>query len=168
MAMNVDVLVSTGQDATQNYFDVLITPFLGADFTAFNIRTQTFNIPGSGSPTYERKYKTQKILLTTAEVELEKTLTLNFIVDEFYNEYKKILRWKNAILNTATGIIGQLNLLKAIITVQAYTASEVPIQQWVFEGARPINVGDISFDRNSGEALAVDVTFAFDKLNDQF
>lgn len=164
---NVEQLVATGQDATQNYFDIITNPIQGYDFTALNIRTQTFNVPGSGAPTYERKYKSEKILLTTAEIEQEKTLTVNFIIDELYLEYKKVIAWKNAVANVSNGVIGALSTLKTTMTVIAYSSAEIPVQQWVFEGVRVINVGDVSFDRNSGEALAVDITFAFDRMKDE-
>ena len=166
--MSVDLLISLGSDAFNNHFDVVIPPFQGEGFDPFNIRIQTFPIPSSGSDTYERKYKGQTILLTSPTVTLEKTFTINFSVDEYYIEYKKVKLWKNAVVNTYTGAIGNLATLKVPITVMAKSTStpDIPTQIWIFEGSRCISIGDISLDRNGTEAIMVDATFAYDRLND--
>jgi hypothetical protein len=166
--MSTDILVALGSDAFANNFDIIIPPFQGNEFVSLNIRTQTFTIPRSGSETYDRRYKTQRILLTTNQVTLEKTFTINFTVDEFFNEYRKLRNWKNLVMDTKTGIPGPLIALKVPVTVLAYSAGGiVPTNSWIFEGARCISIGDVSFSRGSADPITVDATFAYDNFDDK-
>ncbi len=171
--MSIETIQNLGDDALSNLFEISISPigFL-SDITSTLLRVQNFNIPPTGANTYEVHYKTQMFTKVGGKVNAPNEFTFDFRVDRNWVVYKGFKVWKNAVANSATGVIasdGIGNAFRVPITVWATDGNGIKISgfgQWSFAGCFLQNLGEISLDYTSGDPIMLTVTIGYMLMDD--
>lgn len=179
--MSIESTYRMGEDALQNLFEITFSlagipiPTLSDAGVAWALRAQNFNIPTSGSQTYEVHYKTHVVERISGKGETPKEFSFDIRVDRYWAVYKVLALWKNAMFGTWDNEIGSDYLgatdttnFRVPITVKPTGADGkiLSTQQlgglataWQFEGCFVKTLGEVPFDYTGGEPLTVNVTF---------
>jgi hypothetical protein len=175
--LNIQAMLDLGRDALSNLYDLVIDPVDGLNFDQLTLRINDFTPPESSISTYERHYKTRKIEITGAKIEQDNQIDIEFRVDQNWDEYRKIVGWRNKVYDPKTGqILGGSNM-QTTIKVLAYAndANEDLVQAgmsdgriagdgamtWVFENAMPIKIATSGFTREGSDVVTGTITFLF-------
>lgn len=178
---NIDTVFNLGEDAFANLFEISFTPpngivnQVGAGEMQI-ARIKGFEIPDTGVETYEVNYKTQSFTRVTAKVDAPNEFTFDIRIDRNYLMYKTFVNWKNSVINTETGQMGEdtsldsgLRTTVSVWPVQANNTGQKnsDAMQWKFIGCICTNVSGISFDHDSGDPLEATITMNFVKMQEQ-
>lgn len=171
--MSVEIIRNLGDDALENLFEMSIGPIAFiTDLQSTLLRIQGFTIPATGITTYDVHYQTQKITKPNGKIDAPNEFDFTFRVDRNWTIYRGFKNWKNAIANSATGIIandGVLNPFRVPVTVWPIDSDGQKVEnfgQWTFTGCFVQKIGDIGFQYSSGEPLTTTVTMGFAKFDD--
>jgi len=168
----IDKIYNAGDDALSNLFNMSIDPIPYIDIEPTLVRVQSVTIPATGVETYEVPYKGVSIVKPGGKVDVPKEFSFDLRVDRNWWIYKGLVAWKNAVGDSASGVIGPdgpANNNRANITVWAVTPNDDAIPDfgaWRFKGCFVQNVGDIGFDYSSGDPIVVTITMSYLTLDD--
>lgn len=168
----VDIMANMGEDALSNHFQVVIPAInqLGVSVANLNMRVLTIGIPDRVINTYDITKRGRTFARPNGKIEQEKTVTLSFRHDKYFQCYKSLINWMNFIQDNQTGAmasdsgpagIGGASEFRHNIEVWAINGLDnaVPNTIWTLEGAYPTSVQGIDFDENGGDdAMTCDVT----------
>lgn len=105
----ISALLATGADAMDNLFDVDITlpdailAVTPAGRIPFGLRCLGFEPPKFTLKTYDAPYKTMKIKRSAGKIEGDRSFKLQFRLDAYYQIYRLLLAWRDAVMQPATG-----------------------------------------------------------------
>jgi hypothetical protein len=169
----IEQIYQLGDDALQNFFEVTIPAIAGVSMDNIVLRSTDINIPQSGVNTYEIPFKTQKVAKIGGKIDLTTTFSMSFRVDRYYEEYKKLVTWKNMGGNPHTGEIATDNITSSAhrvdIEVHPIDSDGLPIDgalYWIMHYAFLKTIPDIRFDYNNGDPIIVSLTFEFTTLEE--
>lgn len=168
----IDKIYNAGDDALANLFNMAIDPIPFIDLEPTIVRVQNVTIPSTGATTYEVSYKGHTITKPGGKVEVPNEFTFDIRIDRNYYIYKGLVAWKNAVADSASGIIGPdgpANNNRVNITVWGVDPDDDPLPdfgEWKFKGCFVQNIGDVGLDYTSGDPIVVTVTMGFLTLDD--
>lgn len=176
MATNsIDTVFGFGEDALPNLYEITVVeyPKVLKDKKPLDLaasgRIQNINIEGNKVDSYERHYKTQKILVPNGKLALTKETTFQLRVDRDFKFYNVCAEWVNlANSSNREMYLGEMKDYLGTIIVSRVNKDLKPIDDpnasnvgWQFHYAWLKSIGDIPLDWATGDAISVDVSLAY-------
>ena len=177
MATNtIDTVFGFGEDALPNLYEISVVEY-PKNFKkndkpldlASSGRIQNFTIEGNKVESYERHYKTQKVLIPNGKIALSKEVTFQLRVDKDYKFYNVVSEWINQANSSKQEMfLGSIDDYLGTIVVSRVGSNLKPIDTskgkntgWKLHYVWPKSIGDLPLDWANGEAITVDVTLAY-------
>lgn len=171
----METIFSQGDDAIGYEFQISLGPIPYLDVaTNLLVRCNTVEIPAISVQTYEYDYKSEKVVKPNGKIGTPKEFSTEFRIDKYYNLYKAIKTWNNAIVSPVSGGVATdsnngVSAIRIPITVSTGTydieGNFVPtLQVWNFTGCFPVEVGGFTLDSQSGDPVMCTVRWSFLKM----
>lgn len=108
-------LISTGNDAQSNLYEVIFEGGYLTDInTALSLRCKGFTPNLPSQQTYQVKYVTASIDRPVAKITLDRSFSLDFRLDDYWDVYKALLKQQNLTMNAQKSYVSiDLNELKS-------------------------------------------------------
>lgn len=166
--MAIESLYAQGDDALENQFMLSVVPILNVVPEPLKFRVLSVDIPERSVETYEKHWQTQSYTAVGGKITTPNEFSFSFRIDKYWQIYTIFDRWHAAIADPETGNIAldrDLGGFRTDISVNTVDASGMPTSDgWTFVKAFPSNVGNISFNQESGGALSLDITMQFVRM----
>ena len=130
----VTALYEIGPDAMDNLYDVIIIPPEHLTDTSSGIETQMrlraagFSPPQFDQQTYSIQYKTVSMNRPSTHITGERSFTITFRLDAYYQVYQALLQWRSLVFEPSVGYANQAlpddERLYGVVSV--YTATQPP------------------------------------------
>jgi hypothetical protein len=167
----MDTLMLFGEDALQNHYNVIIPAFPNVlALESFNLRVISFELPAQTISTYDIVKRGKKFQRPSGVSEQEKTFTIEYRVDKYYQTYNAIAQWLGYIQNPSSiamgsdsGLLGAggLSTFRIPMLVQGLDTNNIITNLWSFTGCFPTEQASISFSEESGDPITVSLTFSY-------
>lgn len=124
-------------------------------------------VPQNTIPQEDVRYAGGNIFVSSHSRPSYDPVTVNFTIDNRFNNYWVINKWINLMRDEVTGIFSPeleqnnvgVGLYSSDFIITARDEFNSDVIKWIYKSAFPISLGDISFsDRESGE---IETTFQF-------
>lgn len=190
MADTLTTLISSGPDAFNNLWDVVITPPTNGGVlpTSYSIRIDGFDPVEPKIKTYPKSYKGVTITVPGSDIDLDRSFTMTFRGDSVYKLYGELQKWK--VLTFSGYGEGQVNYGSSLggpgnnsaegtIEVMAYksdatnpltTLGENPATAsagvtWVYKNVVCVETGEPKYVRGDGQPVSFTARFIFGKVD---
>ena len=182
---SITTLMTSGADAFNNLYDILITAPTGIDDnqTSMSVRSMGFTPPELNIGEYQAKYKGVTITRPNAKIEGERKFTIDLRMDADYEIIKYLTKWKNKVVipdgegeiiygslssstlgSTADAVTGSVavNVYRASTSLSEIADAEAtPIMQWKFYNVICVKIGAPAFSRGSSDPTKITAEFMF-------
>jgi hypothetical protein len=140
-------------------------------------------VPNISVPSIENRYAGQTFTATSYSRDPYPPLTVDFIVDNRFNNYWVLYTWLNLLNDEATGTYdntgltqptqsivntnakGQFSQYKTNLTIYGLDEYNKRIISFVYTDAFPTNLGGISFSYKDSGEVETTVTFSYSQLH---
>lgn len=190
MADTLTTLISSGPDAFNNLWDVVITPPTNGGVlpSSYSIRIDGFDVPEPKIKTYPKSYKGVTINVPGSDIDLDRSFTMTFRGDSVYKLFGELQKWKELTFSGykegevkyGSSLGGPNNrTAEGTISVTAYksdgtnplsiiggsspvtTASGVT---WQFDNVVCVESGQPKLTRGDGQPISFTARFLFGKM----
>lgn len=171
MALNYLSSLSVADDQMANQFDVVFSsvPVLAGDgstkasATDLKVRMdRSIDIPEVKVATYDLEYRGMKMPMISQKEDYDKSITLNFRLDDNWRVYNALQSWYSAAFNPNTGVRGSFSSYSTTMTVTAYGGIT---KTFTFENVRIKSLKLETFDHTSTDPSRVECSFIYTYSN---
>ena len=136
-------------------------------------------VPDINVPSANVRYSGQTLAQSSHSREAYPPVTVNFTIDNQFNNYWTIYTWLNMLNNEATGVYDQAELApsskhqnntnpyypyKSTITVFALDEYDNRVAEFTYKNAFPTNLGGISYSYRDAGEIETSFTFEYSQL----
>lgn len=150
--------------------------------TTINLDTLQFSVwgsvvPGVNVPAVDMKYMGANVPISTHARPPWEPVTVNFHIDNLWNNYWVIYSWLNLIRSDQDGAFseltdGQNNVIESMtikdyasdMTIYSFDEYNKPRVKWTYTAAFPTNLGSIKFTEKESTHVECNFTFQFSRL----
>lgn len=167
--MLIDTIYSFGEDALDYESSIVINfpDALGASglMGAVNFRAVSYSVPEYSIATYQQTYKGFTFDRWKAGTDTERSFTIQFRMDKYFQIYDQLLTWAKACSDITTGMAAPdvSDIFRGSVSImQTDNLGNILSTGWVFDGVWPRRIGEVAYDNTSdGSQINVDVEFRF-------
>lgn len=184
--MSIEQVYRAGEDALQNVWEIAFLSEGELDnVIAFSesakFRTKSVNIPELVLPTYVVHHNNIAYEKISTKLDTVKDLTFNLRLNKYFAIYESLIKWRNAIhdfseqSNVADTLDKKIRIDVAIQPTPKKVfynnggkqiTSDVQTIKWIFKNCFPKKIGEIGFDYTGGEAIDIEVTLGFLRMQE--
>jgi hypothetical protein len=173
MALNYLASLSVADDQMANQFDVVFSglPVASGDGSAKATTTElklrmdkSIDIPEVKAATYDIEYRGMKMPMVAQKEDFDKTITLNFRLDENWKVFNALQSWYLKAFDPNTGIRGNFADYSVSLSFNAYRGNTSK-QIITFENIRIKSLKLETFDHGSTDPSRVECSFLYTYSN---
>ena len=173
MALNYLSSLSVADDQMANQFDVVFNgtfPTTGdtsekSTATELKLRMdRSIDIPEVKVATYDIEYRGMKMPMLSQKEDFDKTVSLNFRLDENWKVFNTLQSWYTKAFDPTTGVRGNYADTNITMTVNAYSGTTVK-KTFTFENVRIKSLKLETFDHGSSDPSRVECSFLYTYSN---
>lgn len=165
----VQDVLTIGDDALASQFEISFPEGLpgGGDEKHYRLRCdQPIDTPAESIGTYDIMRKGRKITKTNREETTEKTITVSIRLDETWQIYYELLKWKRYSFDPITGGSAIPDgiwpvSIRAPFVISSLNRNNDPAHGFIYTKAKPISIKVTAFDPSSDQPLRVEVVFIY-------
>jgi hypothetical protein len=169
MANKFDTAFNLGDDAMSNQFKVTFEGGIpGATNSTENVQLrldQTLVIPARTFAQYEFFFRGLKITKMSRLEESAKEISMEVRVDQQWKVYDDIQNWHRLVFDDRNATAASEAETRRTIRVDSIDGEDKIAKSFFIRSAKLKEIGDITFDQNSGDPIRMNLTFIFGNID---
>jgi len=137
----------------------------GGDLDRLTMNIWGYVVPEISVPKLEQSWGGQAMNFSTLSRPSYPTVSVNFTVDNKFDNYYILWRWLNLMNDSKTGnSVGHASDYMAEISVIVEDEYEIPIAKFTYHNAFPTGIGAINTGSREGKEIETDFSFDFSQF----